>query len=577
MAGMAFCQPGGRKKVMKMLYNIITFGISTILICYGFWYCKKKKIKLINEERKELSGKTTIICFWMILLFAVLCRLYKFGEFPFLNQDSAMAAVDAKALWLYGTDRFGTRYPVHFYAWGYGQMSSLMSYMMIPLFILFGYSEITIRLPILIASLGGVVAFYFLVKDLYGNMAGIAGMFVVAINPWHFVQSRWALDANLFPHFIVIALALLVHSVKSGKKRYLYISMIFWGLTHYCYGISVYTIPIILLASCIYLCCEKFVSVKDVIISVIIYVAIAWPFFVCMLINTFGWSTIDTPFFTIQNFPNSRRSYDILFFAQDKGSQFLINIKAIYRTIILQQMNTVWDGVGRFGHMGWCLTPFAVSGIYLVIKKIKIPNRDRSLFVLVSIYSIVALCSGIITANVNANRINIFMYAFMFLIISGICQLLMIDYKKSVCVGIMSFGMFILFYHTYFTSYVEEFKKPDTVNYNFKCALETINPDAYDIIYLTPDFQGIGTDEVVKIETIYIYDLDIPYIQGKSSINHGKETVPYKEKYQYVRAFELGEINPDINAAYIISVEDEKLFDDDKFEKKNYGPFMAVY
>ena len=49
-----------------------------------------------------------------------------------LEIDGAMAAVDAKALAYYGTDRFGMKYPVHLTAWGFGQMSALLSYLMVP-------------------------------------------------------------------------------------------------------------------------------------------------------------------------------------------------------------------------------------------------------------------------------------------------------------------------------------------------------------------------------------------------------------------------------------------------------------
>lgn len=560
---------------MKALYNIVTFAVSTVLVIYSLWNWKKRKSEYTNSEQKSLSSKWVTVCFWIILVAACLCRLYRFGEFPFLNQDSAMAAVDAKALWLYGTDRFGTKYPVHFEAWGYGQMSTLMSYMMVPLFALFGYSEITVRLPIFLASIAGIIAFYFLCRDLYGNFIGLVGMFIAAINPWHFTQSRWALDANLFPHFTIMALALLIHSVKSGKKGFLYLSMIFWGLTHYCYGISVYIIPVILLISCIYLCCKKFANTKDVILSVIIYLVIALPFFLCMIINTFDLPAINTPIYTIQNFHESRRSSDILFFAQDKGLQLWNNIKSIFQVIILQKRDSLWDGTLQFGHMGWCLTPFAISGIWVIISKLK--SKDKCLFVLLIIYSIVALGSGLITANVNVNRINIFMYAFMFLIVSGVYQLLLVDKKSAIFVGFMGIGMFILFSHTYYTKYVEEFKKPEMFGYNLKCALDEINPDNYERIYLTPDSQAKGTRDVTEIEAIYVYDLDIPYIQGKTDINHGKKTVPYIDKYQYLRASQIPKINPDEKAAYIINVEDQDLFDNKKYTKKNYGAFMVVY
>ena len=77
--------------------------------------------------------------FWGILLLTVLLRCVGFGIIPAgINQDEAMAGVDAWALSQYGTDRYGIRYPVHFTAWKYGQMSVLRSYCMIPLIKLLG-------------------------------------------------------------------------------------------------------------------------------------------------------------------------------------------------------------------------------------------------------------------------------------------------------------------------------------------------------------------------------------------------------------------------------------------------------
>ena len=47
------------------------------------------------------------IVFLFAILLAILVRTYRFGVVPGgMNQDGAMAAVDAKALGDYGTDQF---------------------------------------------------------------------------------------------------------------------------------------------------------------------------------------------------------------------------------------------------------------------------------------------------------------------------------------------------------------------------------------------------------------------------------------------------------------------------------------
>ena len=60
-----------------------------------------KRIKTLLESRK-----TEIFLVAVILLTAIFVRAYHFGAPPIgVHQDEAMAAVDAKALAEYGTDR----------------------------------------------------------------------------------------------------------------------------------------------------------------------------------------------------------------------------------------------------------------------------------------------------------------------------------------------------------------------------------------------------------------------------------------------------------------------------------------
>ena len=83
--------------------------------------------------KTTLDKKFYKILFILILLVSILVRGYKLGIIPAgVNQDGAMAAVDAKSLAIYATDRYGMVLPVHLTAWKYGQMSALLSYIMVP-------------------------------------------------------------------------------------------------------------------------------------------------------------------------------------------------------------------------------------------------------------------------------------------------------------------------------------------------------------------------------------------------------------------------------------------------------------
>lgn len=193
-------------------------------------------------KKQNLSTKL----FWMILIAAFLVRIIGLTSVPGgVNQDEAMGAVDAWALSKYGTDRYGMQLPVHFTAWKYSQMSVLLSYCMIPFIKLFGFSTFAVRLPMVLAGTAGVALMYLIGKRLFSQKWSIVIMALTAVNPWQFMQSRWALDCNLFPHIFLLGFYLLLRGLE--KRRYLYLSMVCFGLTFYCYGIAIYTVPVFLL------------------------------------------------------------------------------------------------------------------------------------------------------------------------------------------------------------------------------------------------------------------------------------------------------------------------------------------
>ena len=269
-----------------------------------------------NPEKILENKKTYYILVGAILLLAVFIRVWKFGAVPAgANQDEAMAAVDGNALANHGTDRFGMSLPVYFTAWGYGQMSVLLSYCMIPFIKIFGLSVVTARLPMLLASLAGVWALFRFAEKLFGRGAAIAALLFVAIDPWQIMQSRWALDCNMLPHFLLFSVYFLYRGLH--KKPYLYVSMLFFALTMYTYGIAFYSIPLLLAALCLYLVAKKLVRPREAWLCALVYFFFAWPIFAVVIINYFKLPTLQAGPLTMANFPASIRMDDLLIFSKD--------------------------------------------------------------------------------------------------------------------------------------------------------------------------------------------------------------------------------------------------------------------
>ena len=75
-------------------------------------------------------------------------------------------------------------------------------------------------------------------------------MFLLALNPWHIVLSRWALEANMLPHVLLLAVDLLLAGMQ--KRWALYLSMVLFGLAPYAYGLAAVSVPFILLPAAVF-------------------------------------------------------------------------------------------------------------------------------------------------------------------------------------------------------------------------------------------------------------------------------------------------------------------------------------
>ena len=521
-----------------------------------------KRIKALLESRK-----TEIFLVAVILLTAIFVRAYHFGAPPIgVHQDEAMAAVDAKALAEYGTDRYGMRYPVHFTAWISSQMSVLLSYCMIPFIKILGFSTVSIRLPMLIASCVGLLALYFFGRQLAGKWAGLIVLILGTISPWHYMQSRWSFDCNLFPHVFLIAVVFLIAGFR--KKPFLYVSMVFFGLCSYAYGIADYSVPLFLLFIGIYLLRQQVVNWKELTVCIVLYVIIILPEFLSMLLTVLGKPGIETPLFTIPTFLSSNRGNDILF-ANFSWQQLWDNIVATITTTWWSGDKSSTNTMVKFGPIYYVTDLFFIIGMISIIVKIrKMEKTKRYPYVVLLGWLGMSLWAGIITKNVTINRINIIFYPVI--VISGIGIAWCIRKIHLLCVPIAAMygALALLMAQMYFGSWAEISR---TYYYDpYLQALEyakTIDCDKY---YIYPDPQGIDAGaRLGEILTMYTHQIDAHYYQGISNVQDGEELLPYQERYHYEYA--TAEIIAENEASgecvvYIVGPGEVDLFDTEKYE-----------
>ena len=546
-------------------------------------------MKKVFRRQIELSKRQEIILVLFLLATGIFIRAFHFGISPVgVHQDEAMTAVDALALSRYGTDRYGMRLPVHFTGWTGSQQSVLLAYCMVPFIRLFGFSTVTIRLPLLVVSSLGLLALYFLGRNLGGVRTGLILQLLGVICPWHYMQSRWSFDCNMFPHMFLFGVCFLLAGVR--KKWMLYLSMVFFALCCYSYGVADYSVPLFLLAAAAWLLRRKMIRGGELALCFCIFTVLALPEYLSMLLTVMGKETIETPLFTIPSFLESFRGNDILLTNFSWG-QLWKNIVSTVTVVWGSGDRSATNTIVRFGPVYYLTVVFFFIGLAVLTGRLwksrpaggagKRDGRDRMekeetglvsrrehrrlTCVLLLFWLGMGIWVGLITREVTINRINVIFYVVLAIAALGIEWCLDRWKLLFLPVGAYYGVSALLFAAAYFGTWTEVSR---IYYYDpYVQALEYAESLDCDIYYITPDPQGEGVNAVGEILTLYCHEIDALYYQGVSNIQNGTEYLPFQERYRLEDVSEeiLAE-NSEKAVVYLIRPDSLPLFDEEKYE-----------
>ncbi len=554
------------------LINRLSFLLIVILIVLSIYFAYKKEEKselrfFVNFTHEKLFHT---IVFFLVLAIGVILRTYRFPEIPEgISQDSVMSAVDAKALATYATDRFGTFMPAHLQGWTYSQQSSLHAYIMVPFVSALGLNTLTMRLPQLIISIIGLIMIYVCIKSFLGKSAGLIAMAFTAINPWHFMQSRWAIDCNVFPHIFIIGFALLMAFVKSKKKASLFVSMAFFGLSMYGYGVSFFFVPIFLLIACIYLLSDKLIKWLDVLWCVLIYFFVSGPEYIVMILNYFKLPTIKTPFFTMQYFPESVRSNDLLISSGNVFAQLKINFGCLLDATVFQRNLDTWDVYSEFSTIYKCSLPLLFAGLAICVWKIFKDKEKRAPYALIFIYYVGSLILGLLVNGTNIERLNVIQYANILLIAISIDFVIRHFKASSVPLAVIYLSISVLFVNAYY-KYADERIHP-YMFVDFERALEYAREKDSDRYFITPDTKFEGAANVSEIISLFVFDVDSHYWRNTEDCTLEKG-IPYNERYMYVNLESPKDLKK--GDVCVFRLKEDNIFDNQSdIEVKTFGSY----
>lgn len=529
--------------------------------------------------------------FALILLLGVLCRVYRFGVLPMgLNQDGAMAAVDGYALAMYGTDRFGTSYPAHLWAWGYGQMSALYSYLCIPFFRVMGLSRLSMRLPMLCVSLAMLPVLWDLARRLRGRRFALLALLLVCVNPWQMMQSRWALDCNMMSHCLLLGVYLLVIGAQRRRTWALCLSMAPFAMSMYAYGVAIYSTPVLLLCAAVYLLCKKRASLAQVLLCAAIWLLLSAPIILTMMINYFQWDTMQLGPITLQLFDENARTQEIAFMSDDMYRAFAQNALEWLRVTFLQGYDSsTFNSVPGFRTLYIFSFPALIAGLVWLVRDRRRAalaglartqdglDCDAGMMLLCWLIAM-AVC-GLLTSSPNVNRANGIYYALMLLCAYALyrCVRRVRAFAPLIaCMYLLAFGgQCAVYFSPGYVDYTVQNYQPGL--YEAIASVKTF-PYSFDVVYITSPGEDENENVVSRMIAAVALGLDRDEMNDEKELTDASgEPIGYYTDWFWFQDFSNFTPDPTGCAVYVIPQSARALFDEADYLIWDYQQFAVAY
>lgn len=401
--------------------------------------------------RLLLQRRTLLLA---IIVIGVFARVYLFGSIPGdINQDEAFAGYEAYSLLTTGKDIHGYSFPVYLTAWGSG-MNALNTYLMIPFIAVFGLHVWVIRLPQLIVGCLSVPVVYLVMKRTGNQFVSLFSTFMFAVAPWHIMLSRWGLESNLAPGFLLFGLYFFLKGLEDS--RFFILSACMYGFSLYSYATVWVIVPAIIVLQILYCLFSKKLKLdRYLLISGFVLAIFALPLLLFLLVNYGYMDEIRLRFLSIPELlymrANDISGYDT------KGK-----IRTMFQIMIKQYDGFGGNATEEFGIFYLCSFPFFILGLIIsVVKFVKgLLKREFFPVTLLLIWLGLGLLLGTLVDG-NINRLNCLFIPMILITGYGISTLIQKLHPYLMILPVIMYSfMFLQFEIFYFTDYQSEIARP---------------------------------------------------------------------------------------------------------------------
>ena len=382
---------------------------------------RKGERKAMAKIPAECSWEARL-CRWepflagALLLLAAAVRLAFLTELPVgLNQDEASAGYEAWALLHSGMDRNGNVWPVLLESWGSGQ-NILYTLLDIPFVAVLGLNALSLRLPAALAGMAAVVLFWRLARRCRGVGCGLGALLLIAVNPWHIMASRWALESNLLPLCLLAGVYAVVRAREDG--RWYFAAGAAFGLSLYAYGTAFFFLPLFL---GLYVLLERRRLFRDgrFYAAAALFVLLALPIGLCQLLNLTSGESVRFLGLTLPKLTEARQMSTSVFGTGLRG--FFTNIFAFLYVLIFQTDGLSYNALPGSGIFYFFGLPLAAAGLIRSCRQRR-SGAGAAEYPLRLALGVSCVCSMLISVNIN--RVNMVWLPLLYFGAVGLWELL---------------------------------------------------------------------------------------------------------------------------------------------------------
>jgi len=446
--------------------------------------------------RSSRTQPSVVLCAAVLLLTGAVLRLIYLDEIPAgLWTDEASVGYEAWSLLHHGIDRNGYAWPVHFVAWGSGQ-NVLYSYLSIPLIAAFDLTVFSTRLLMALTGTASLLLFWRVAARDHPAFALLA-LLLLTFCPWHLMLSRWALDCNLLP--FVLLLAVYFFTRPDNDRLGVQAAGVFvLSLSVYTYGTAYFFAPLFLALVFVWLRVQGKLPLRHVVLLSTLSLLTVLPILLFLAVNMLDWEAIRAGI-SMPKYPGPARYEEkSTVFGGRFRSHFVDQLLFAVKLLTTSDPSSVPEPIRYFNKLPHFAVLFPLASVPLAVGFgatlfRAVTRRECGVPLLMALWLIAAFATNSITL-VTINRANVVWVPAVYFSALGVfyaCHRWRAVLTLAVVAYLIYGGWFV---QTYFTHYNDPYDRGVVIPHDFhdlQPAISSVVAHASpsDKIYIT---QGVS-------------------------------------------------------------------------------------